>query len=195
MMPRFRISKRLPGRPNARRRRSQRKPECNCRHKNVQRFLRRTKEKGKAPETEELHQEKRPKPDCELNPDRFATMIVERERIRTRLGEGEDLENIQTDEEGNILDFAIACEGDIRVPSVMENMIEIASKAKNISDFARMALIASITMERKGDSGLLNRLCEQSEMIGIQKIFVSALAGAIRDRDLRRFRMAFEISE
>jgi hypothetical protein len=192
----FRNCKRkMPGRPNARAKRTRGIAQCDCKNRRVQRFLRRTKEKNNEGDKEETQEKKPPKPDCELNPDRFATMIVDRERIKCRLREGEDLGEIRTDEQGNILDFAIVFEGKPIIASVMEHMIELVSKAKNISHFAKMALIASIALEKKGDSSYLNNLCEESERIGIRKIFISALAGAIRDRDLRRFEMAFEIKE
>lgn len=191
----FRNDKRkLPGRPSARRRRMQKRVSCDCQNRRVRRFMRRIQEKNSTVNGKVQDQET--KDDIYVqNPDHFLMMIMDRQRIENKLRQGDEIGEIETDQSGRILDFSLNRNGKSTIPSIMRHMMDIVSKADNLSMIAKMAFIAAIEQERKGNSTFLDSIANESDKLGIKKVFLYPLVQAIQERDVKRFEMAFSLTE
>jgi hypothetical protein len=129
------------------------------------------------------------------NPDHFLMMIMDRQRIENKLRQGDEIGEIETDQSGRILDFSLNRNGKGTIPSIMRHMMDIISKADNLSMIAKMAFIAAIEQERKGNSTFLDSIANESDKLGIKKVFLYPLVQAIQERDVKRFEMAFSLTE
>jgi hypothetical protein len=78
---------------------------------------------------------------------------------------------------------------------IFERMKEIVVKACNISMFDKIALVAAIDQEAKGNHDFLDALIKNPSKLNMGLAFVPLLVQIISERDLRRFEMAFETGE
>jgi hypothetical protein len=78
---------------------------------------------------------------------------------------------------------------------IMERMKEVVSRAGNLDMYDKMMFIAAIDQEAKGNPIFLDTILHNPKKLKMALAFIPPLVQSIRERNLKRFEMAFTIKE